>query len=203
MIDALLQTHIQESLAVKQRLLADATLLTTLQQMCELAVQVYQAGGKLLIAGNGGSAADAQHIAGELVSRFYFDRPALSALALTTDSSILTAIGNDYGYESVFSRQIEANGREGDLFLAISTSGNSPNILKAMVSARQRGLHVVGLTGASGGAMLALADLCLQIPATATPRIQEGHILVGHLLCAFIERALFASYETKATSPTE
>lgn len=190
-MDIFLQTQIQESLAVKQRLLANPVLLATLQRACELALQVYQAGGKLLIAGNGGSAADAQHIAGELVSRFYFDRPALPAMALTTDSSIMTAIGNDYGYESLFSRQIEANGREGDLFLAISTSGNSPNILKAMVTARQRGLHVVGLTGASGGAMVPLSDFCLRIPATETPRIQEGHILVGHLLCAFIERGLF------------
>ncbi|MEO5340823.1 MAG: D-sedoheptulose 7-phosphate isomerase [Magnetococcus sp. MYC-9] len=191
MNDPFLLEQIQESLAVKQRLLADAELLSTLQRVCERALAVYQTGGKLLVAGNGGSAADAQHIAGELVSRFYFDRPALPALALTTDSSILTAIGNDYGYEQLFSRQIEANGKAGDLFLAISTSGNSANMLRAAHTARRMGLQVVGLTGASGGQLAALCDLCLRIPATTTPRIQEGHILVGHLLCAFIERGLF------------
>ncbi|MBF0161496.1 MAG: D-sedoheptulose 7-phosphate isomerase [Magnetococcales bacterium] len=192
MNDPFLLAQIQESLAVKQRLLEDPVALATLQQLCELALRVYRGGGKLLIAGNGGSAADAQHIAGELVSRFYFDRPALPALALTTDSSILTAIGNDYGYEMLFSRQIEANGKAGDLFLAISTSGNSPNILKAIHTAKRLGIHVAGLTGTDGGQMARLCDLCLHIPATSTPRIQEGHILVGHLLCAFIERGLFA-----------
>lgn len=193
MTDPFLLTQIQESLAIKQRLLEDAAFLDTLQQVCELALRVYQGGGKLLIAGNGGSAADAQHIAGELVSRFFFDRPALPALALTTDSSILTAIGNDYGYEEIFARQIAGNGRAGDLFLAISTSGNSPSILRGMATARQMGIPVVGLTGASGGRMAAECDWCLKIPATLTPRIQEGHILVGHLLCAFIERGLFGT----------
>ena len=191
MNDLFLLEQIQESLAVKQRLLEDPTALATLQRMCELALRVYQAGGKLLIAGNGGSAADAQHIAGELVSRFYFDRPALPALALTTDSSILTAIGNDYGYELLFTRQIEANGKAGDLFLAISTSGNSPNILRAIATARGLGIHVIGLTGAAGGQMATACDLCLHVPASTTPRIQEGHILIGHLLCAFIERGMF------------
>ncbi|MBF0584534.1 MAG: D-sedoheptulose 7-phosphate isomerase [Magnetococcales bacterium] len=199
MKESFLQDQIQESLAVKQRLLEDSLWLATLQQVCDLALRVYQAGGKLLIAGNGGSAADAQHIAGELVSRFYFDRPALPALALTTDSSILTAIGNDYGYEMVFARQIEGNGVAGDLFLAISTSGNSASILKAITTARQRGLHVVGLTGASGGAMAPLCDLCLKLPSSITPRIQEGHILVGHLLCAYIERGMFGSQDPNAT----
>ncbi|MEO5355309.1 MAG: D-sedoheptulose 7-phosphate isomerase [Magnetococcus sp. XQGC-1] len=191
MMDDFLLEQIRESLAVKQRLLEDGGFLATLHEVCRLALQVYQSGGKLLVAGNGGSAADAQHIAGELVSRFFFDRPALPALALTTDSSILTAIGNDYGYEEIFARQIAGNGQLGDLFLAISTSGNSPSILKGMVTARQLGIHVVGLTGASGGRMAAGCDLCLKIPATLTPRIQEGHILVGHLLCAYIERGMF------------
>ncbi|MEO5363324.1 MAG: SIS domain-containing protein [Magnetococcus sp. DMHC-8] len=194
MIDPFLLEQLRDSLAVKQRLLADAAALATLQGMCDLAVRVYRAGGKLLIAGNGGSAADAQHIAGELVSRFFFDRPALPALALTTDTSILTAIGNDYGYDALFARQLEGNGKAGDLFLAISTSGNSPNIFQAIAVARRLGIHVVGLTGAAGGQMAAACDLCLRVPATLTPRIQEAHILVGHLLCAYIERALFGQH---------
>lgn len=186
-----LRDQIHESLAVKQKFLGDVVALATLQKVCDLALAVYQSGGKLLIAGNGGSAADAQHIAGELVSRLFFDRPALPALALTTDTSILTAIGNDYGYEKIFSRQIEGNGKSGDLFLAISTSGNSPNILKAMTVARSMKIHTVGLTGASGGKMATECDLCLKIPSTVTPRIQEVHILIGHLLCAFVEQGMF------------
>lgn len=191
MKDSFLLDQIQENLAVKQRWMADSEAMATLQKGCDLALRVYQAGGKLLIAGNGGSAADAQHIAGELVSRFFFDRPALPALALTTDTSILTAIGNDYGYENLFSRQLEGNGKAGDLFLAISTSGNSPNILKAITLARSMKIHTIGLTGASGGMMTDLCDICLKIPSQQTPRIQEGHILVGHLMCAFIEQGIF------------
>lgn len=186
-----LQQQIRSHLTVVQQFLEDEGAQTALQEVCDLAVGVYQAGGKLLVAGNGGSAADAQHITGELVSRFFFNRPALPALALTTDSSILTAIGNDYGYERLFSRQIEGNGHAGDLFLAISTSGNSPNIHAAIKTARTMDIRVVGLTGASGGKMADLCDLCIKIPSTVTPRIQEGHALVGHLLCAYIERGMF------------
>ncbi|MBF0454661.1 MAG: D-sedoheptulose 7-phosphate isomerase [Magnetococcales bacterium] len=191
-MDPFLLSQIVESRDLKQALLADESSLDTIQQACDLALSCYQSGGKLLIAGNGGSAADAQHIAGELVSRFFFDRPSLPAIALTTDSSILTAIGNDYGYEQLFSRQIEGNGRPGDLFLAISTSGNSPNIIQGIRAAQKGAIRVVGLTGESGGEMAALCDLCIKIPSRVTPRIQEGHILVGHLLCAHIEQALFA-----------
>ncbi|MBF0109860.1 MAG: SIS domain-containing protein [Magnetococcales bacterium] len=158
---------------------------------CLLAEETCRRGQRILIAGNGGSAADAQHIAAELVSRFLFDRPALSALALTTDTSILTAIGNDYGFDRVFSRQIEANGAAGDLFLALSTSGNSPNILAAIKSARNKSMTVLGLTGRSGGQMAQMCDCCIRIPSDATPRIQEGHILVGHLIAAHVEQALF------------
>ena len=191
MVDLFLIQQIQENMALKQRILDDPDLLSALQKACDLCVAVYRAGRKMLIAGNGGSAADAQHIAGELVSRFYFDRPALPALALTTDTSILTAIGNDYGYEQLFSRQVAGNGAAGDLLLAISTSGNSPNILAAMATARERDIHVVGLTGASGGKMAGLCDILLKMPANETPRIQEGHLLMGHLLCSYIEKAIF------------
>jgi D-sedoheptulose 7-phosphate isomerase len=154
-------------------------------------ITAYGRGGKILIAGNGGSAADAQHFAGELVSRFYFDRPALSAIALTTDSSILTAIGNDYGFEDVFARQVQAHGRNSDVFIAISTSGNSPNILKAIEAAQAIGMIVIGLTGRGGGKVKAMCDICLCAPSDSTPRIQEFHLVIEHALCACIENAMF------------
>ncbi|HMY11684.1 MAG TPA: D-sedoheptulose 7-phosphate isomerase, partial [Turneriella sp.] len=154
-------------------------------------IAAYRAGKKTLIAGNGGSAADAQHIAAEFVSRFYFDRPALASIALTTDTSALTAIGNDYGYELLFSRQIEANGSSGDIYIAISTSGNSKNVLKSLESAKKLGIKTVGLTGRSGGKMKDMVDYCICVPSDETPRIQETHILIGHILCAAVEKELF------------
>ncbi len=181
----------QASLAVKQRILDDPEFLQQVTDMGHLLIDRYQAGSKLLVAGNGGSAADAQHIAAEFVSRFNFDRPGLPALALTTDTSILTAVGNDYGYEQLFRRQIEANGVGGDVFLGISTSGNSPNILQALKAARLKGIVTFGLTGKSGGEMRELCDHCLCVPSEDTPRIQEAHILIGHTLCAMVELALF------------
>ena len=184
--------HVAASIAVKQALLDDQALVAQIAGVADLIVDTYRNGNKVLIAGNGGSAADAQHIAAELVSRFTFDRPALPAMALTTDSSILTGIGNDYGYESLFSRQVEASGRPGDVFIGISTSGNSPNILKALSTARTNGLVTVGLTGASGGRMNDLCDHCLKMPSGDTPRIQECHITVGHILCAHTEIQLFS-----------
>jgi len=183
--------QIRDSIAVKEAMLADTELVAQIEAVAAQIVDTYRGGGKVLIAGNGGSAADAQHIAAELVSRFGFDRPALPAMALTTDTSILTAISNDYGYESLFSRQLEANARPGDVFIAISTSGNSPNILRALASAGPLDLVSVGLTGAGGGKMAELCRYCLKIPSTETPRIQEGHITIGHILCASTERALF------------
>jgi D-sedoheptulose 7-phosphate isomerase len=144
-------------------------------------------GGKVMFAGNGGSAADAQHWAGELVSRFYYDRPGLAAVALTTDSSILTAIGNDYGYDYTFARQVEALGHAGDVLVAISTSGNSPNIIRAAEAARQRGIGVIGFTGKGGGKLAPMSDPCFRVPSDETPRIQEGHEFIGHLLCALVE----------------
>lgn len=183
--------QISDSITVKEAMLADLELIEQVEAVCELIIETYRKGGKVLIAGNGGSAADAQHIAAELVSRFTFDRPALPAMALTTDTSILTAIGNDYGYENLFSRQLEASGRPGDVFIAISTSGNSPNIVRALETAAEIGLVSVGLTGATGGKMADLCRHCLNIPSTDTPRIQEGHITIGHILCASTEQALF------------
>jgi D-sedoheptulose 7-phosphate isomerase len=183
--------QISESITVKEAMLSDQALIAQVEEVADLIVKTYRNGGKVLIAGNGGSAADAQHIAAELVSRFDFDRPALPAMALTTDTSILTAISNDYGYDSLFSRQLEANSRPGDVFIAISTSGNSPNIVRALATASQLDLVSVGLTGATGGKMADLCRYCINIPSTDTPRIQEGHITVGHILCAATEQALF------------
>ncbi len=170
---------------------ADKALLNQVVQSAETIVTTLRNGGKVLIAGNGGSAADAQHIAGEFVSRFHYDRPGLAAIALTTDTSILTAIGNDYGYERLFSRQVQALGREGDVFVGISTSGNSANVIAAFEEAQKMKLTTIGFTGAKGGKMLDLCDITLRMPSTETPKIQEGHIAIGHIICGLVEAAMF------------
>ncbi len=183
--------QIEESIKTKQKIFNDPALLTLIQEVAQKTVEIYQNGHKTLIAGNGGSAADAQHIAGEFVSKFYFDRPGLASQALTTDTSILTAVSNDFGFERLFARQIEANGEAGDLFIAISTSGNSPNILEALQQCKQQNIISVGLTGAGGGKMADLCDYCIKVPSSSTPRIQESHILMGHIICSVVEEALF------------
>jgi len=173
------------------RMAEDERLCADTAEAAGRVVAALRAGGTLLICGNGGSAADAQHWAGELVSRFQHDRPGLAAIALTTDTSILTAIGNDYGYERLFARQVEALGRPGDVLFAISTSGRSPNVLAALRAARERGLATVGFTGEGGGEMAPLCDILLRVPADSTPRIQEGHEVLGHAICALVEAAMF------------
>ena len=188
-----LQQHVAQTVDALTAIQRDPGLLASFAEACDICINAFRSNSKILIAGNGGSAADAQHFAGELVSRFYFDRPALAAIALTTDSSILTAIGNDYGYVDVFSRQVEALGCAGDVFIAISTSGNSANILKAVQSAKARGLVVVGLTGRSGGKLKELCDICICAPSDSTPRIQECHLVIEHTICACIEETLFGS----------
>lgn len=150
-------------------------------------------GNKVLLCGNGGSAADAQHLAGELVGRFLRERQPIPALSLNTNTSVLTALGNDYGYDEVFARQIVALGQPGDVLVAISTSGNSPNVLRAAEAARANAMKVVGLTGAHGGKLKQLCDACLCVPSASTPRIQEMHILVGHIICQLVEEALCSS----------
>jgi D-sedoheptulose 7-phosphate isomerase len=170
---------------------ADEGLQQTVYDVAAACIASLRNGGKILFAGNGGSAADAQHMAAELVSRFNFDRAALAGLALTTDTSILTAVGNDYGYEKLFARQISAMGRQGDVFIGISTSGKSPNILLALEQARRQGIVTVGFTGLAGGAMAPLCDHCIRIPSAETPKIQEGHIVLGHILCGLVENAIF------------
>ncbi len=180
-----------QSLATITALHADKFYRDTAERVAALFIETLMRGNTLLFAGNGGSAADSQHVAGEYVSRFHYDRPGLSAIALTTDTSILTAIGNDYGYEYVFSRQIEAIGRKGDVFVAITTSGNSPNILAGIEAAKKKGITTVGMTGRTGGKMKAMCDLCLCVPSDSVPRIQEGHLATHHFLCGVVEAIVF------------
>lgn len=177
--------------AVIEEMVGDSRLIRRVEEVAGACIQCLRAGGKILLAGNGGSAADAQHIAAELVSRFSYDRPGLAAVALTTDTSILTAVGNDYGFETLFSRQVKALGRHGDILVGYSTSGRSQNILNAFKAAREGGLVCVGLTGNRGGPMLELCDHILEVPSAETPKIQEGHLILGHTICGMIETTLF------------
>ncbi|EDP5498337.1 TPA: D-sedoheptulose 7-phosphate isomerase [Campylobacter jejuni] len=190
-LNSYIKEHFQESILVKEQILKDENLITLIKNASLEVLKAYKNGNKTLLAGNGGSAADAQHIAGEFVSRFYFDRPGIASIALTTDTSVLTAIGNDYGYENLFARQVQAQGVKGDVFIGISTSGNSKNILKALELCKQKEIISIGLSGASGGAMNELCDYCIKVPSTCTPRIQEAHILIGHIICAIVEEELF------------
>jgi D-sedoheptulose 7-phosphate isomerase len=183
----LITDRLNESLELKAALLRDEALLKVIAAAAEVCVKALASGKKLIFCGNGGSAADAQHLAAELVGRYLKERAALPAIALTTNSSSLTAIGNDYSYEQVFSRQIEALGDAGDIVVGISTSGNSPNIIRTLQSAKVKGLTTIAMTGESGGKLKDVADYCLRIPSRQTPRIQEAHILLGHILCEVIE----------------
>lgn len=191
MINEYISNQVKKSIDVKQKLLDSQELMNLVQEVALKCVEVYKNGNKTLIAGNGGSAADAQHIAGEFVSRFYFDRPGLASIALTTDTSIITAIGNDYGYEKLFSRQVQANGVKGDIFIGISTSGNSANVIEALKECKEKGIITVGLTGEKGGKMAEMCDYCIRVPSNETPRVQEAHILIGHIICAVVEEAIF------------
>ncbi len=191
MINEYIENQVKKSIDVKQQFLNDTELMNLIKEVSFKIVEAYKNGNKTLIAGNGGSAADAQHIAGEFVSKFYFDRPGLASLALTTDTSIITAIGNDYGYEKLFSRQVQANGVKGDIFIGISTSGNSANIIEALKECKEKGIISVGFTGENGGKMAEMCDYCIKVPSNETPRVQEVHILIGHIICAVVEEAIF------------
>ena len=184
---------IEFAVAVQQSLLHDRALISGIAQVSEILVAALTRGNKVLLFGNGGSAADAQHVAAEFVGRFAFDRPALPALALSVNTSCVTAIGNDYGFELVFSRQLEALGRPRDVAIGLSTSGNSTNVLRAISTAKKMGLHTVALTGTPGGKLKQAADLdhCLCAPASETPRIQECHILIAHVVSELVEQELF------------
>lgn len=189
--DAQITAALSSAAQLKAGILSDAQLRGSLAEAAEHLVQVLGTGGKVLLCGNGGSAADAQHIAAELSGRFYKDRDPLFAEALHVNPSALTAVANDYGFEEVFARQCRAMGRNGDVLIAISTSGNSENVLRAVHAARDIGMLVVGMTGDSGGKMRTLCDVLLDVPSNDTPRIQEVHILFGHILCELVESALF------------
>lgn len=189
--------QIQKSVDAKNAMLADTELIDRIDKTAGIITSAYRKGNKTLLAGNGGSAADAQHIAGEFVSRFYFDRPGIASIALTTDTSVLTAIGNDYGFDRLFSRQIQAQGVAGDVFIGISTSGNSENIVNALAVCKEKGLVSIGLTGGKHGKMDELCDVCIKVPSLETPRIQESHILIGHIICCIVEENLFGSMNPK------
>ena len=191
--ERLVAERIEESLAVHQALLANEAFLAEVAGVAGAIADSLGRDGTIFFFGNGGSAADAQHLAAELAGRYLLDRPGLAGLALTTNTSCLTAIGNDYGYDLVFARQLEALGSAGDVAIGISTSGNSPNVLRAFEAARAKRMTTVGLTGAEGGKLRPLADYCLRIPAEQTARIQEAHILVGHILCEIVEERMFTS----------
>jgi len=182
---------IEASIVTKQSLLRSTDVVLTVAKVSEVLVNALKQGNKALLFGNGGSAADAQHIAAELVGRFAFDRPALPALALSVNSSCVTAIGNDYGFDRVFSRQLEALARPGDVAIGISTSGNSSNVLNAMSTARKMSLHTIALTGGTGGNLQGSVDHCICVPSNETPRIQECHILIGHIIAELVEREIF------------
>lgn len=187
--------QISSSIETKQQILNDLALLEQIAEAARIVTDAYKAGNKIMLGGNGGSAADSQHIAAEFVSRFYFDRPGLPAIALSTDTSIITAIGNDYGYEKLFSRQIQAHGKPGDIFIGISTSGNSPNILEALRTCKEKGVFSIGFAGKTGGKMAELCDLCIKVPSPETPRIQEAHILIGHIICCIVEEEIFSAHK--------
>lgn len=182
---------IRESIQVKERLLADDVFLQKIEQAAQALVLAFQSGNKVLFCGNGGSAADAQHISAELSGRFYLDRPPLFAEALHVNSSYMTAVANDYGYDAVYARMVQAAGKPGDVLVALSTSGNSPNILNAIEVAKAQEMLVVGFTGSTGGKMAHHCDILLNVPSTDTPRIQESHILIGHIICQWVEETMF------------
>jgi D-sedoheptulose 7-phosphate isomerase len=188
----LVQKQLAQSIATLQAVLADETISETLVTIAELTANAMQSGHKLLVAGNGGSAADAQHLVAEFVVRLTNNRPALRAIALTTDSSILTACGNDFGFDQIFARQIEALGQPRDLFLGISTSGNSPNILHALEQARRAGITTIGFSGSGGGKMRDLCDYNIIIPSAVTMNIQESHLALEHIFCMLVECHYFS-----------
>ena len=183
--------QLRDSIAVKERLLQDEAALRIVAEVSAIMVGSFRAGGKTLFCGNGGSASDAQHLAAELSGRYYFDRPPLFAEALHVNTSYLTAVGNDYGYDQVFSRLVQAKGRKGDVLIGLSTSGKSANVVKAMEVANELGVTTVGMTGESGGRMKDLCAYMIRVPSRDTPRIQECHITLGHILCEIVEREMF------------
>ncbi len=182
---------INNNISVKQALLNDKNLLSAIETAANKIISCYKSGGKLLLCGNGGSAADAQHIAAEFSGRFYFDRPSLAAEAIHVNTSYLTSVANDYSFDEIYARYISGVGKSGDVLIAISTSGNSENIIRAITTARKSGMFAIVLTGDTGGKIREISDLLINVPSTDTPRIQETHILIGHIICEIVEREMF------------
>lgn len=189
----IITNRIIDAIELKKMILNDSDLIERIQKASEIIVSAYQSGNKTLFCGNGGSAADAQHLAAELSGKFYLDRPPIHAEACHGNSSFMTAVSNDYGFDTAFARYIQAVGKKGDVLVAISTSGNSENVLKALLQARQIGLICIVLAGSTGGKMAQRADILINVPSDDTPRIQEVHILVGHIICELVERELFGN----------
>lgn len=187
----LIKNRVQESIRLKEQILKNSQLVFNVQKAADLIVEAYRNGNKTLFCGNGGSAADAQHLAAELSGRFYIDRPPIHAEACHVNSSFMTAVSNDYNFEMAYARYISAVGKEGDVLVAISTSGNSENVVQALIRAREIGLTCIVLSGTSGGRMASEADLLINVPSEDTPRIQELHILIGHIICELVENELF------------
>lgn len=183
-----IQESIEQSIEVKSKILSDDKLMKSVEQAVDVIVKSLLNGGKIHFCGNGGSAADAQHLAAELSGRFYFDRPPLNAEALHCNSSYMTAVSNDYGYDFVFSRMLTASAKKGDVLVGISTSGNSRNIIEAYKVCKEKGIEIISLTGASGGMMKDFGGILLNVPSTDTPRIQESHIMLGHIICELVEK---------------
>ena len=193
----LIEKNIRNSVDVKTRLLENKDLIGLVSEVAKVMVEAYKAGHKTMWAGNGGSAADAQHMAGELVNKFTFDRPGLAALSLSTDTSIITAVGNDYGFDRLFARQVEAQGCAGDVFIGISTSGKSPNLVNALQACRDKGITSVAIVGANSCPMDD-NDYVIHVPSTETPRIQECQTLIGHILCYIVEQELFGEGDSRS-----
>lgn len=191
MFEKIIVDRINKSIEIKEDILKDYTLVKKMCLAVKAIINAYKSDKKVILFGNGGSAADAQHIAAELVNRLYFDRKSLPAEALTVNTSVLTAIGNDHSFDKIFSKQIEGIGKMGDIAIGISTSGNSKNVIEAINIAKEKKLFTIGFTGRSGGKLKKITDICLQIPSEDTPRIQEIHIMIGHIICEIIEKELF------------
>lgn len=188
---SLIEKRIQDSINVKQRILEDSSLLEQISATAEKWITVLGNSGSVYFCGNGGSAADAQHLAAELSGRFYYDRQPLSSDALHCNTSFMTAVANDYSYDEIYARLITGIGRKGDILVGLSTSGNSKNIVRAFEKCKELGIYTIGLTGESGGMMKSIADSCICVPSSDTPRIQESHIMIGHIICEIVESTLF------------
>lgn len=192
-MEKIVKEILNESIRVKNKIVDDPSLLSQISKISSVIIEAYRKKNKVILFGNGGSAADAQHVAGELVNRLQMEREALPAIALTTDSSVLTSIANDYDYSRIFARQMEAFAKEGDVAIGISTSGSSPNVIEAVKVAKEKGAKTVGFTGTKGGKLAELVDFVIRVPSDETPRVQESHITILHIICCLVERELFGN----------